>query len=279
MRSAILATALLLALCYPQATPAATAPPPPSAFERWLGGDGPPALPPGLEALRERLGATTSRVEGSFHHDPESGLRFDFVFAVRRPPAEAAKAVESAQAFAKERSAPAVPALAREEVEVERVPLDGSPDHEVRVHYVHALPAAPGIDTVEAVAARWKGLADPTVVPAFLREAVRPLWAVACDGVPGPCTYWTLTLAEPGDLVARARAIAAAAERHGFAYDPPHPADPTDSSVTGFQDCSGAALTTRVWGDRLHVTLQLSGAGTGTRPVAECSREAGEKGR
>jgi len=93
--------------------------------------------------------------------------------------------------------------------------------------------------------------------------------------VPGPCTYWTLTLAETGDLVARARSVVAAARRHGFVYDPPAPADPTDASVTGFQECSGAALATRVWGGQLHVTLQASGAGAGTRPVAECSREAG----
>lgn len=286
------AIALLAALALPLALPraasaasGATAPPAapqpaaPAAdpFERWLEGTGPPAWPAGLEALRERLGAKTARIEGSFHHDPDVGLRFDFAFAVRRAPGAADEAVAAARAFGRERAAQGGPRGVREEVEAERVVLDGSADHEVRVHYLHIRPGAPGVDSVAALAARWPGLATPAAVPEFLREALGPLRGLGCDGVPVGCRYWTFTPAEAGDLVARARAIMAAARRHGFAYDVPPTADPTDSSVTGFQDCSGAALATRFWGDRLHVTLQMSGAGGGTRPVAECSRAAGAR--
>jgi hypothetical protein len=275
------AALLLAALLGAPAAPAEAPPPAPSAFERWLAGDGLVAWPPAVEALRERLGAKGARVEGSFLHAADAGLRFDFVFAVRRPPAEAAATAAAVEALVRERAAglAATPGAMTEAVEVERVPLDVGGQEELRVHFTGTLPAAPGADALDAAVARWKGLADPALLPTFLREALGPLAAVACDGIPGPCTYWTLSPAGDGDPLARARVVVAAARRHGFTYDAPETADPTDASVTGFQDCSGAALATRVWGGRLHVTLQMRGAGSGTRPVAECSREAGGKGQ
>lgn len=258
-------------------------------FLRWLHDGAAPAQPAIVVDLARALGVAvapqgaappgaTQGSEGSFHVGPD-GMKIDFLVAKRLPADEAPAALARLAAVARDhrlserdgawQSDRGLPGSGTSRVAVETVVLQETGDVALRVRYTWSQSdVAP--PTVEDVTVRWKGLGDAAALPTFLRERLRPLHAVECDGLPGACAYWTFIVGGDADPTDLGRAIAAAAAVRGFDYDDAQ-ADPKSGSVTGFQDCSGAVLTTRVWEGRLLVTLQMTGTSPARGTVAKCS--------